>query len=249
MKIPLKGLTIVTLPDIHTKYNIPLKTILNYCSDLKPDIIQYLGDTTSAESCNWRKRTKGIKCDVESVVEDYDILKKVVLDPFKKASPRSKTIYHIGNHEGWFYEDMKMDSRTEHKYGIEDNVDLKKYNMTLVPENGIINFGHLYFTHSTYLNDYHAKKTAVNYRKCLLYGHTHDIQSYMAHSPIDSHEKILAKSIGCLCNKNPEYLEGKPNKWVNSFNVSYVRQDGTFNEYDCVITNGVFTAPNGRVYR
>ena len=142
-----------------------------------------------------------------------------------------------------------MDTRANHKYGIEDNIDLKKYNMEIVKENGIINFGHLHFTHSTYLNDFHAKKTAQNYRKCLLYGHSHDIQSYMTHSPIDAKEKILAKSIGCLCKRNPQYLEGKPNRWVNSFNVAYIREDGSFNEFDIIITGGRFTAINGKVYK
>ena len=142
-----------------------------------------------------------------------------------------------------------MDTTCEDKFGVEDNIDLKKYRMTLVPENHTINFGHLYFTHSTYFNDLHSKKSAQNYRKCIIYGHTHDIQEYMMHSPIDSHEKILAKSIGCLCNLNPSYLEGKPNKWVNAFNVAYIRTDGTFNDYTVVITKGRFTAPNGRVYK
>ncbi len=144
---------------------------------------------------------------------------------------------------------MAMDTRAGNKYGIKDNVDLKKYNMHLVPENGITNWGHLYFTHSTYLNDGHAKKTALTYRKCLIYGHAHDIQSYTIHSPIDAREKVLAKSCGCLCNRNPEYLEGKPNKWINSFNLAYIRPDGTFNDYDIVITDGMFTAPNGKVYK
>jgi predicted phosphodiesterase len=245
-----KPICIFTVADTHTPYNIPLAPILNYCSDLAPDIVQYLGDITSAESCNWRKITKNIDRDVESVEGDYELLRNRVLDPFNKAKPKkSKTIYHIGNHEGWFYEKMKMDKTTKGKLGLENNLDLKKYNMTLVKENGIINFGHLFFTHSTYLNDNHSKKTAQNYRKCLLYGHTHDIQSYMMHSPIDSKEKILAKSIGCLCNHNPEYLEGRPNKWVNSFNVAFVRADGTFNEYDIIITGGKFTALNGKVYK
>ena len=245
-----KAYIILTLPDVHTPYHINLNPILNYCDDLNPSIIQYLGDNTSAESCNWRKITKGIKRDVENVKEDYDILKRVLLDPFNKAkSKKAITVFHIGNHEGWFYEKMSMDVTTKDKLGIKDNVDLKKYNMRVIPENGIINFGHLYFTHSTYINDFHSKKTAINYRKCLLYAHSHDLQSYVAHSPIDSNEKILAKSIGCLCNRNPEYLEGKPNRWINSFNVAYIRSDGTFNEYDCVITNGKFTAPNGKTYK
>lgn len=142
-----------------------------------------------------------------------------------------------------------MDSTCKDKLGVEDNIDLKKYNMSIVKENGIINFGHLYYTHSTYLNEYHAKKTAVSYRKCMIYGHSHDVQSFMIHSPIDSHEKILAKSIGCLCNLNPSYLEGKPNKWVNAFHIAYIREDGTFNEFEIIITDGKFTSPDGRIYK
>ena len=249
-RIPSKGIVILTCFDIHTPYHIPLKPVLDFCSDTQPDVVQFAGDTTSAESCNWRKITKGLKRDVETVEEDYNILKRVVLDPFNKAKPRKATmVYHIGNHEGWFYEAMAMDTRAGHKYGVEDNVDLKKYNMRLIPENGITNWGHLYFTHSTYLNDSHAKKTALTYRKCLLYGHSHDLQSYTIHSPIDEREKILAKSCGCLCHRNPEYLEGKPNKWINSFNLAYIRQDGTFNEFDIIVTDNKFTAPNGKVYR
>ena len=190
-----------------------------------------------------------MKRDVESVADDYAILKHTVLEPFKKACPKAQTIFHIGNHEGWFYEKMSMDTTCKDKLGVEDNVDLGRYKMTLIPENKFINFGHLYFTHSTYLNDFHSKKTAQNYRKCILYGHSHDIQAYMMHSPIDSKEKILAKSIGCLCNHNPEYLEGKPNKWVNSFNVAYVRVDGSFNEYDIIITQDQFTALSGKTYK
>lgn len=249
-KIPSKGLKILSVFDIHTPYNIPLNPVLDFCSDWQPDIVQYGGDTTSAESCNWRKITTGLKRDVQEVVEDYDILKRVVLDPFNKAKPKnSETVYHIGNHEGWFYEAMAMDTRAGHKYGIEDNIDLKKYKMRLVKENGIVNWGYLYFTHSTYLNDSHAKKTALNYRKCLIYGHSHDIQSYTIHSPIDAREKIIAKSCGCLCSRNPDYLEGKPNKWINAFHIAYIRPDGTFNDFEIVITDGKFTAPNGRVYQ
>ena len=240
------------MPDIHTPYNISLKPVLNFCDDFNPDIINYLGDVTNAESCNYRKEKEGIKKDVETVKEDFEILERVVLKPFKKAAPRkTKVNYFLGNHEEWFYKAMATDWKSQHKYGVEDNIDLKKYNMTIVPRKRSINYGYLYFMHDPHhkVNQLHAKKAALQYRKCLIYGHTHDIQSFMAHSPIDIDEKILCKSIGCLCQLNPDYMEDEPNKWVNAFSSAYIRSNGQFNEYTTIITNCKFTAPNGKQYR
>ena len=243
-------LKIITLPDIHNPYEINLKPILNFCSDWGANVIQFLGDTTGAESCNHWKMKKGYKRDVETVAEDYDNLRDNVIEPFWKTGGRTtKLVYHIGNHEDWFYQTMLSDIKSKGKYGIEDNIDIRKYNMEVIPLNTPINFGHLYYTHGIYAGKYHAAQTVNYYRKCIIYGHTHDIQEHMIHSPIDEQEKIFAKSIGCLCNKNPDFLKNKPNKWVNAFHIAYIRNDGTFNEYTIVITNGQFTTPNGRTYK
>jgi len=240
---------IASLPDLHDPYSIELRPILKYLSDLQPDIINYLGDTSNAESCNHWKVTHGIKCDVESVEEDYYNLRENILDRFKRAVPKARTNFFIGNHEKWFYDRMEMDPRANYKYGVEDNIDLKHYNMTIVPFNNVISYGYLNFMHGIYVNDNHAKKTAVNYRKCTIYGHKHDIQTHTIHSPIDNEDKIVAKSIGCLCEMNPAYMRNKPSQWVNAFNVAYIRSDGSFNDYTIVITRGKFTAPNGKEYK
>ncbi len=241
---------VLTLPDIHTPYEINLKPILDFCDDWNPDVVQYLGDTTAAESCNHWKEKHNIPKDIQSVEEDYAYLIKNVLEPFNKAKPKkATTLYHIGNHEDWFYQTMQRDLRAKHKYGIEDNIDLKKYKMKIIPLNGFAQFGYLHFTHGIYANKYHAAKMALEYRKCIVYAHAHDVQSFMIHSPIDQDEKILAQSIGCLCHTNPDYLKGKPNKWVNAFHIAYIRQDGSFNGYTIIITRNGFTAPNGKSYK
>lgn len=241
---------ILTLPDIHEPYNIDLKPILDFCSDWNPDIIQYLGDTTNAESCNPFKINAGIMPDVYSVKEDYDGLERNVLDKFKKASSKKcKTIYYLGNHEKWFYNAMLMDPRLRKLFGVEDNIDVRKYNMEIVPLDTIRKFGHLHFMHGLYINQYHACKTAMNYRRCMVYGHTHDCQEHMIHSPIDKNEKIFAKSIGCLCKMSPGYMKNAPNKWVNAFHIAYIEKDGNFNDYTIILTGGKFISPNGKTYK
>lgn len=134
---------------------------------------------------------------------------------------------------------------------FDKNISLKKYNMQLIPLNGVKNFGHLYFTHGNYASgENHAKKMIIAYRKNIRYGHIHDKQEYFIQSPIDEHEKMSAASIGCLCKINAmDYLKKKPAKWVNAFNIAYIREDGTFNDYTVVLTNGRFTSPDGKDYR
>jgi predicted phosphodiesterase len=241
--------TIITLPDYHDPFGIRLTPVLKFISDIKPDIIQLLGDNTNAESCDHWKITKGIRPLVDDVMTDYKNLRKNLLNPLKKASPKSKMVFFIGNHEKWFYDAMDMDPRCRGKYDIESNIDTKHFNMEVIPFNSVKQYGYLHYMHGIYVNKYHASNTASNYRKCIIYGHTHDIQSHMIYSPIDTAEKILAKSIGCMCNLNPMYLRSKPNKWVHAFHIAYIRSDGTFNDYTIVITRGRFIAPNGKLYR
>jgi predicted phosphodiesterase len=241
---------IVTFADLHNPYQINLKPVLSYISDEGFDVIQYLGDTSNAESCNHWKEAKHYHKDVECVADDYENLRTQILEPFRKAMPKKhKSVFHIGNHEDWFYQTMLADDKCKGKYGIEDNIDLKLYNMEIVPLNRHKQFGKLYFTHGVYIKEHHAKSMALHYRRNIRYGHTHDMQQYMIQSPIDRDEKVVAQSVGCMCNLDMVYLKNRPHKWVNAFNVAYIRPDGSFNDYTIVITDGKFTAPNGRTYK
>lgn len=240
----------MTLPDLHEPYNIPLKAILDFAHDWKPHFIQYLGDATNAESVNHWKLDRGYNPDVASIKIDYKNLEDNILLPFKKSCPKARTIYHIGNHEDWFYQMLLRHTYLEGFCEFEKNIDLDKYKMEVIPLNGFKNFGHLYFTHGNYASgDFHAKKMVLHYRKNIRYGHIHDEQSYSVQSPMDSEEKMVGKSIGCLCIPSKmDYLKKKPHKWINSFHIAYIRDDGDFNDYVIVVSRGKFTAPNGKVY-
>lgn len=209
-----------------------------------------MGDGTNAESVNHWKLERGHKPDVASVKEDYENLEKNILMPFKKACPLAKTFYHIGNHEDWFYQTELKHTWLKGFLGVAENIDLKKYRMQIVPLNGVIHFGHLYFTHGNYASgESHAKKMVMAYRKNIRYGHIHDKQEHFIQSQLDENEKTSAASIGCLCKiEAMDYLKKKPAKWVNAFNIAYIREDGTFNDYTVVLTDGRFTTPDGKTY-
>jgi len=76
--------------------------------------------------------------------------------------------------------------------------------------------------------------------KSVAYAHTHDVQLFTK-SFSDDAGFHSAQSIGCLCNKAPEFMRGRGNNWVNGFGILYVREDGNYNLYVPIIINGKFT--------
>jgi len=124
-------------------------------------------------------------------------------------------------------------------------LDFKKRNIKFIRwiekngGRGCYDIGKLRLIHGEYTGQYHAAKTSNSYSKNVVYGHTHDIQSFTKiTNDGDIHQ---AQSIGCLCQLSPGYMKGRPNKWVNGFGVLYTRDDGTFNVYTVIISNNKFT--------
>jgi len=69
---------------------------------------------------------------------------------------------------------------------------------------------------------------------------SHDVQLYTKVHEEDPEDYHTAQSIGCLCNRAPEYKSGRPNRWVHGFGVVYVRENGFYNLYVPIIINGSF---------
>jgi hypothetical protein len=54
-------------------------------------------------------------------------------------------------------------------------------------------------------------------------------------------KKICAWMSPIVGSVSPRYLKHRANAWVNGFTLVYVRDDGTFNLYQVVMTNGEFS--------
>lgn len=240
---------IVALPDIHVPYNIELEPVFSFIEDFKPDAVILLGDVCDWTSCSHWVADQSVGLSSGSIYEDYERLRGVVLDPIKKAVEKEcKIVYLEGNHELWLWMAIAQNKDGRGYWEFDKNIDFKKYNMTYLNYNVPYKASkHLYYMHGTYTNEFHSKKTVMSYQRTIIYGHTHDVQEYTLVSPLDTHQVHKAKSIGCLCTRNPNYLKNAPNRWVHAFNYAYIEQDGTFNEYTVNVINDKFWA-NGKKY-
>ena len=102
-----------------------------------------------------------------------------------------------------------------------------------------IKFGKLSVTHGWYYNIHHAKKTLMEYGGSIVYAHVHKFQSYSKVLQATSLE-IQAWSIGCLCDKQPEYVRGRPTGHQNGFGIINVADSGNFNFYPVNVTKWGF---------
>jgi len=188
--------------------------------------------------------------DGGTVSGNFEELHNIVLDPINRVKrKKADIIYLMGNHEDWLLKAGILCPNGRKYWDIDRNVDLSKYKMTVVQPNMAYRVNdNLSVIHGVYVNQHHAKRTVEVYHTSILYGHTHDIQSYTLVSPIDIDHFYKGGSIGCLCNRNPFYMRNRPNRWVNGFSYIYVDdKTGHFNDYNVIIVKNEFWA-NGRKY-
>lgn len=232
---------VIALPDCHIPHNIRLKPIEDFIEDWQPDTIILLGDFMNLDPVSHWIIDKKRLVEGKRLKEEY-YLANLQIQRFKELS-NAKIVFTIGNHCNWIeqYIDKHPEMEglielKEHIKGIDEWVDFNK----------TYKVGKLWYTHGLYTNEFHTKKTALNMGVNIIYGHTHDIQNYTTVAPQDR-QGHSAKSIGCLCSEDLPYMKNRPNKWINAFNYAYIREDGSFNDYTVVLTNGRFTA-EGKTY-
>lgn len=166
------------------------------------------------------------------------------IELIKEAAPKSKIVYITGNHEDWVEQYIDKHPEMEGLIEVRDHIKgVDKW----IDFNRLFKVGKLHYIHGVYTNEFHSKKTVMNYLVNVIYGHDHGMQSYGMVAQQDQHG-FMGKSVGCLCKDDMPFMKHKPNKWFKGFNYAYVRPDGNFNDYTVVITNGTFTA-EGKTYQ
>ncbi len=220
-----------------------------FLRDFKPDTLILGGDfldcgVISHHNKNRKKSVEGLR-----LLSDAEGLRKEVLDPLETLKA-DKQVYIIGNHEDW------VEDLIEENPGIEGLVDVRKMlgldkeSWQLVPQGKYVNVGKLTFMHGDQLSggEHVAKAAVTHWERSVRFGHHHTFQTYTKVSPIDERLARTGVAVPALCTKGPKYGEGKANRWVQGFNFGYVHQDGSFNDYVPIITNGRTTI-NGKTYR
>ena len=242
---------IVALWDTHIPFNIPLEGVYEFIKDFKPTKIILGGDIHDWTAASHWIANQGGTLDSGTIKENYEELKSTLFIPLSKAAPGVQIIFLTGNHEDWLAQAIALNPKQGQGYWeLENNLDLKKYNMKIIPVNTTYEASpNLVYIHGLYTVENHAKKTVQTYHCSVFYGHTHDVQAHVLVSPINISHFYKGQSCGCLCNRSPHYMKNKPNRWVNGFNYAYVeKKTGLFWDTQVTIVEGKFWA-NGRKYK
>lgn len=245
IKIKKQIETALVIPDVHSPYENQdvIQIACELAKDIKPEHLVYIGDGFDAEFLGrWTKSS--VEAGIYRTLDEIQHFKDKVFEPLKKACGKNTDIYWCGgNHDMQRIADV-----IEELPGRKKQLDLQKMfpKVKMCEYNEYIKIGKLNFTHGTYTNSHHTKKTAVNYGENVMYGHVHDVQMYTKYTPLDK-QPIMTMSIGAACDLNPRYMKNRPSNWINALGVVYFQKCGQFTAYPVTVIDGK-TIFNGKLY-
>ena len=219
---------ILAVPDVHFGlHNIKMVNILlAFCRDFKPDIIVILGDLMEVESLG-----KFSSPYTKFTLEQEFTLTNWFLDELLYRAPNARIIYLSGNHEYRLYNEAAISPQLKGMLSLERNLGLKKRGIGLIPwqNNKFFKHGKVRFHHGFTTNQYAAREMADAAGGCVVFGHTHRIQSFQAKKCTHRHTGF---NIGTLSHLNPEFSKTqKPRGHANGFWFSYVQKSYDFSPY------------------
>lgn len=214
--------------------------LFDFLKDFKPAIRIHAGD-------NWdfRNLRKGASDDEKaaSLVDDWeagsDFLRRFFdggkANHFLRGN-HDERLWHFSNSATGLLRDYSRDgiSRVERL--------VKQCSARMLPYDsakGVLDLGALRVIHGYHAGVSAARQHANVYRNCL-FGHVHTIES----SPVASLEPAEARSIGCLCQRDMDYVNAKTGKlrWAQGWAYGILLDDG--HSYQLWQARSI----NGRVY-
>lgn len=244
---------LIVLPDPHIRAKAggedkrSIAAVEKYIKDAKPDEIICIGDFMDFDCISTHNDRKPRLVEGETIAADYEAGNKV-LDRWQKLAPR--IVLLEGNHDYRVERFIDEYPRMAGSLEVEKALKLKERGIKWVrswSEGELYKIGNASFIHGIYVNDHHAKKHVEAFGTSIFYGHTHDIQLYSKVTAGDN-KTIVGQSLGCLCDYNQQYMNGKPNRWQQAFAEFWVRPDGYFNYTVTMIFNHKFIALSGKEY-
>jgi hypothetical protein len=246
---------VLCTPDLQYPYSEKraVEALLKYASDNWWDEWVDLGDridfdfiskhTKGYPRLQWGKRLHNTYDDAKRELDRW-------LQAIRNKNPKCKATWIQGNHE--YRIDRYVDEHPEVEGLIEVPVQmgLKERNVLWVPywEKGeTYRIGKATFLHGRWINEFHAKKHVLAFMTSVVYGHTHQLQSYSLIKQ-SKHTPLEGLSLGCLCEEM-SYMRGAPTNWDRAFGVFVFEDDGKFQRWVVRIMNGGFRSPEGKFYR
>jgi hypothetical protein len=217
--------------------------LLAFKEDFKPDICNHLGDCW-----DFRNLRRGATDDEKagSLLDDWDAGVEFLEQMFGGVKENH---FLLGNHDDRMWQFARSATGLLRDYandGIKRiEAKAKQLNARLYPYDsalGICKVGHLSMVHG-----YHAGSSGVrqhaNVYGNVIMGHVHTQESCAVASLVPAE----AKSIGCLCKRDMDYINAKTGKlrWAQGWAYGYTFQDGTYQLYLTRKIDGKFTCATG----
>lgn len=215
---------------------------LAFAKDFKPDIRVIAGDLFDFAAIR-----KGASDEERSLslAEDYELGMDYAKRFFAGGSER---VFLNGNHDSPRL--LALSQSTDGaradlgKLMLRDlNAGMARLKAKVLPYDsryGIYDIGHLKVCHGYFTGTTACAKHAAVYGN-VVFGHIHSIESYQVPG-LDQRE---ARSIGCLCDLDPDYASTKTGKlrWAHGWAFGWAEDDGTYSLFQVRGVNGKFTAP------
>lgn len=247
---------VIVLPDIHAPYHDKktLRAVENFMADYRWDEYVNLGDLMDFDSISRFNAGLLRKLETRRIAKDYEIGNEILdrhQSILRSNNPDAKFTLLEGNHEFRIEYLIDKDPNLEGIIDVSKNLNLDERGFKWVrswSKGELHRVGKLYFHHGLYINKYHAAKMADSFGVNIVYGHTHDVQSYSRN--IRGKNKVIkATSLGYLGDENKlEYMRNRPNNWCQAIGVVEVRPDGTYNLAVIEIINHTFSYA-GKTYK
>jgi predicted phosphodiesterase len=247
---------VLALYDMHFPKNIPLGTFNHFAKDFRPTILILGGDMWDLDCIShWNDANfKNIGFDnVREHLQKEAVELREVLGGFRASWKRALIYYIVGNHEDWIRGFASKYPQME-DLSLGSLLEVTKLGIKLVPfEAGkdTLKIGKLYFRHGhQYGSDNPAKQAVMRSKKSVVFGHHHGRIEWSDYSDVDSTETHVGILVPCYRRRDPEYGQGKPNKWMTGFFTACVAESGNFSHHVQLVraSDGAFISQMGRVY-
>ena len=230
------------------EYNVPAnRAIQKLMEDIKFDGFRIVGDFMDMGPISHWNEHKRKTLETQRLKEDYAV-GNVLLDEYDKRLPSNcDKAYFWGNHEDWYNQLIEKFPVLEGMLNPTEELNLIKRGYKVYEEiNYIEKIGRLAVTHGVYANVHAVKKHIDEFKTNVLFFHTHRIGSRSSSSPAKE-IAIIGYNVGCLCDKNPDFLRNRPDKWSHGFALVYYMPNGYFFVQNIRIIKGRFIF-NNKIY-
>lgn len=247
---------VIILPDTHIPWQDTksLAAVENFMADYKWDEYVHLGDLLDFDMISKFNADLLRQLETRRILKDYDIANDFLdrhQSIVRKNNKEAKFTLLQGNHEDRMERFLDKAPQFAGLLEVETNLRLAERGVKWVrswTDGDLHRIGKLNFSHGLYTNKYHASKMVDSFGVSVVYGHTHDSQSY-GKSMRGKNKVIKATSLGFLADENKlKYMRNRPNNWSQAFGIADIRPDGNFNLLVVDIINHQFSV-NGRIYK